>query len=120
MVQLLETSYGATAFLPALKSFLHDHLPHNTVVPSHHDRFDVFRQVIITAPADQRVGNSPKRWRIRATPEVLPGVGRKPGSPARFDMVLVRNGIHISPNHSLHGTLLFFCISDIRKLMQIP
>ena len=54
-VQLLETSYGAMDFLPALKSFLYDHLPHNTVVPSHHDRFDVFCQVIIIGPADQCV-----------------------------------------------------------------
>ncbi|KAG2343198.1 hypothetical protein BDR05DRAFT_833288, partial [Suillus weaverae] len=30
---------------------------------------------------------------VRATPEILPGCGHKPGSPAKFDMALTSNGI---------------------------
>ncbi|KAG2054282.1 hypothetical protein BDR06DRAFT_840768, partial [Suillus hirtellus] len=30
---------------------------------------------------------------VRAMPEVLPGHGHKPGSPAKFDMALTSNGI---------------------------
>ncbi|KAG2054901.1 hypothetical protein BDR06DRAFT_838943, partial [Suillus hirtellus] len=37
---------------------------------------------------------------VRAMPEVLPGHGRKPGSPAKFDMALTSNGIQL---HTLEG-----------------
>ncbi|KAG1882314.1 hypothetical protein F4604DRAFT_1577178, partial [Suillus subluteus] len=32
---------------------------------------------------------------VRATHEVCPGHGQKPGSPAKFDMALVSNGIQM-------------------------
>ncbi|KAG2100245.1 hypothetical protein BD769DRAFT_1631108 [Suillus cothurnatus] len=79
-VQHLITAHGATMFLPALKSFLHKHMPHNNIVP-----------VVVVTPPDPHVSDSPKRWRIRATPEVQPGPGQKPGSPARFNMALISN-----------------------------
>jgi hypothetical protein len=88
-VQHLITAHGATSFLPALQLFLCEHIPRNNIVPGLQDRFDVFRQVVIVAPPDLRAGGLPKRWRIRATPEVHPGPGRKPGFPARFDMALI-------------------------------
>jgi hypothetical protein len=89
-VQHLETMHGAIDFIPAFKSFLQKHLPHNRIVPGYQDRFDVFRQVVIILPPDCRVSESPKCLRVRETPEVLPlSSGRKPGSPARFDMALI-------------------------------
>ncbi|KAG2073057.1 hypothetical protein BDR04DRAFT_1116583 [Suillus decipiens] len=44
-------------------------------------------------PPDPHVSDSPKQWRIRATPEVQPGPGQKPGSSARFNMVLISDGV---------------------------
>ncbi|KAG1872982.1 hypothetical protein DFJ58DRAFT_713567 [Suillus subalutaceus] len=38
-VQHLITTHGATMFLPALKSFLHKHMPRNNTVPGPHDQF---------------------------------------------------------------------------------
>ncbi|KAG2338903.1 hypothetical protein BDR05DRAFT_1040661 [Suillus weaverae] len=92
-VQHLITAHGTTMFLPALKSFLHEHMPRNNIAPGPHDHLDVYRQVVIVTPPDPRVSDSPKQWHIRATPEVQPGPGRKPGSPARFDMALISDGV---------------------------
>ncbi|KAG1750514.1 uncharacterized protein EDB91DRAFT_1244094 [Suillus paluster] len=81
-IQHLVAIHGATMFLPALKSFLHSHMPHNTIIPGPHDHFN---------------------WRIRATPEVQPGPGHKPGSPARFDMALISDGVWMSSLRTFEG-----------------
>ncbi|KAG1815868.1 hypothetical protein EV424DRAFT_1626783 [Suillus variegatus] len=91
-VQQLITAHGAVSFLPALKLFLHKHMPKNRIVPGPQDHFDIFQQVVIVTLPDPQVGESPRRWCIRATPEVSPGPGRKPGFPAKFDMALINNG----------------------------
>ncbi|OAX30850.1 hypothetical protein K503DRAFT_794997 [Rhizopogon vinicolor AM-OR11-026] len=81
-IQYLVTTHGATMFPPALKLFLREHMPYNSIVP-----------VVIIAPPDPWVRESPRQWCIRATPEVHPGPGHKPGSPARFDMALTSDSI---------------------------
>ncbi|KAG2047657.1 hypothetical protein BDR06DRAFT_985097 [Suillus hirtellus] len=58
------------------------YMPKNCIVPGPQDHFDIFQQVIIVALPDPQV----------ATPEVSPGPGQKPGSPAKFDMALINNG----------------------------
>ncbi|KAG1810083.1 uncharacterized protein HD556DRAFT_1453102, partial [Suillus plorans] len=92
-VDRLITAHGATMFLPALKSFMHKHMPHNNIIP-----------VIIVTPPDPHTSDSPKRWRIRATPEVQPGpASQKPWSPARFDMVLISDGAQTTNLRTLEG-----------------
>ncbi|KAG2111380.1 hypothetical protein BD769DRAFT_1690379 [Suillus cothurnatus] len=82
-VQHLETIHGAIDFLPAFKSFLQKHFPHNRIMPGYQDNFDVFRQLVIILPPHPCVSESPKCLWVRATPEVLPSPsGWKPGSPA--------------------------------------
>ncbi|KAG1762797.1 Zn-finger domain-containing protein, partial [Suillus placidus] len=115
-VQHLITAHGATMFLPALKSFLHEHMPRNNIVPGPHDCFDVYRQVVIVTPPDPRVSDSPKRWRIRATPEVQPGPGRKPGSPARFDMALISDGVRTSNLRTFEGVR----VAQVRIIFTLP
>ncbi|KAG1815935.1 uncharacterized protein BJ212DRAFT_1504232 [Suillus subaureus] len=73
---ILATAHDTVTFLPALKFFLDKHMPHNIIVP-----------IIIAAPPDL------------ATPEVSPGPRRKPGSPAKFDMVLVLDGVQVAQVH---------------------
>ncbi|KAG1894285.1 uncharacterized protein F5891DRAFT_1131006 [Suillus fuscotomentosus] len=92
-VDHLVTAHGATMFLPALKSFLHEHMPRNNIIPGPHDRFDVYQQVVIVTPPDPHASDLPTRLHIRATPEVQPGPGRKPGTPTRFDMALISDGV---------------------------
>ena len=108
-VQHLEIAHGATSFLPSLQLFLTKHLPYNNVIPGPHDRFDVFRQVIIVAPADPRVSDLPRRWRIRATPTIHPSTRRKRGSPAHFDMALVSDGVQSPRWHTLPEGMSWWC-----------
>ncbi|KAG0692558.1 hypothetical protein DFH29DRAFT_1084661 [Suillus ampliporus] len=115
-VDHLITAHGATMFLPALKSFLHEHMPRNNIVPGPHDHFDIYRQVVIVAPPDPHASDSPKRWRIRATPEVQPGAGRKPGSPARFDMALISDGVRTSNLRTFEGVR----VAQVRIIFTLP
>ncbi|KAG2086165.1 uncharacterized protein F5147DRAFT_791957 [Suillus discolor] len=112
-VQHLVTAHGASMFLPALKLFLRNHMPHAIIAPGLQDRFDVFRQVVITAPPNPLISESPRQWRVRATPEVLPGRGRKPGSPAKFDMALTSNGIQ-------PRTLEGMRVGQVRVIFTLP
>jgi hypothetical protein len=116
-VQTIITAHGATEFLPALRSFLLKNLPHNTIVPGLQDRFDLYRQVVIVMPPDLRVSDVPKRRRIRATPEKLPS-GRKPGTPAQFDMALIADRPHSSHLHTLEGIFLlsFSAVNFVNSL----
>ncbi|KAG2066523.1 hypothetical protein BDR04DRAFT_1129984 [Suillus decipiens] len=115
-IQQLITAHGAVSFLPALKLFLHKHMPKNRIVPGPQDRFDVFRQVVIVAPPDPRVGESPWRWRIRATPKVSPGPGQKPGSPAKFNMALINNGAWTTNLQTLDGAQ----VAQVHVIFTLP
>jgi len=105
-VQHIITAHGATMCLPALKSFLHKHMPRNNIVPSLHNCFDVYWQVVVVTPPDPCISDSPKQWHIRATPEVQPGPGQKPGSPARFDIALISDGVWMSNLQTFEGRQL--------------
>ncbi|KAG1879072.1 hypothetical protein F4604DRAFT_1923222 [Suillus subluteus] len=112
-VQHLITAHGASMFLPALDLFLHEHMPQNNISHGPQDHFDVFQQVIIIAPLDPWVSESPRQWHVRATPEVCPGHGQKPGSPTKFDMALVSNGIQ---THMLEGVQ----VAQVHVIFTLP
>ncbi|KAG2159432.1 uncharacterized protein EDB93DRAFT_1237560 [Suillus bovinus] len=101
-VEKIVTAHGAIDFLSALQTFLCKNLPHITIVPGIHDHFNIYRQVVIEAPPDQRVSNTPNRWHVRARPEVVAS-GCKPGCPACFDMALISDGPRSLPLHTLEG-----------------
>ncbi|KAG2351279.1 hypothetical protein BDR07DRAFT_1509435, partial [Suillus spraguei] len=115
-VQQLITAHGAVSFLPALNSSYTSIYQKNRIVPGPQDRFDVFRQVVIVALPDPQVGESPRRWRIRATPEVPPGPGRKPGFPAKFDMALINNGGRTTNIQTLDGAQ----VAQVRVIFTLP
>ncbi|KAG1798154.1 uncharacterized protein HD556DRAFT_1232565, partial [Suillus plorans] len=115
-VDHLITAHGTTMFLPALKSFLHEHIPCNNIIPGPHDQFDVYRQVVIVTPPDPRASDSPKWLRIRATPEVQPGPGQKHGTPARFDMALISDGVRTSNLRTFEGVR----VAQVRVIFTLP
>ncbi|KAG2369330.1 hypothetical protein BDR07DRAFT_1476948 [Suillus spraguei] len=88
MVAKIVTVHSATDFLPALQTFLHKNLPQTTIIPGLHDHLDIYRQVVIIAPPDQRVSDGSKWWHVRATLEVV-AAGWKPYGPPCFDMALI-------------------------------
>ncbi|KAG1837057.1 hypothetical protein F4604DRAFT_1942604 [Suillus subluteus] len=104
-VEKIVTAHGATDFLPALQTFLQKNLPQTTgVVPGVHDHFDVYRQAVIVAPPDRRVGDAPKRWHVRARPEVVAS-GRRSGCPGHFDMALISDTPRSSGLRTLDGNV---------------
>ncbi|KAG2360239.1 hypothetical protein BDR07DRAFT_1452072 [Suillus spraguei] len=114
-VDHLITAHGATMFLPALKSFLHKHHDFSCYTGPH-DWFDVYQQVVIVTPPDPRSSDSPKQLRIRATPEVQPGPGWKPGTPARFDMALINDGVRTSNLQTFEGMR----VAQVRVIFTLP
>ena len=55
-IEKLTESFGTTNFLPALSSFLHHNLPGSTISPTHRDRFDAYKQIIISLPRSEYLG----------------------------------------------------------------
>ncbi|KAG2362678.1 hypothetical protein BDR07DRAFT_1451034 [Suillus spraguei] len=115
MVAKIVTAHGAINFLTTLQTFLHKNHPHTTIVPSLHNHFDVYRQVVIIAPPDQRVSDVPKQWHIRATPEVVAS-GRKPSCPAWFDMAMISD----RPRSSRLWTLDGVQVAQVCTIFSLP
>lgn len=57
-VDKLMTDYGAVDFIPALTTFLRENVPQCEITPSQFDRFDIFKQIIITLPPNDNHGQS--------------------------------------------------------------
>ncbi|KIJ63898.1 hypothetical protein HYDPIDRAFT_58295, partial [Hydnomerulius pinastri MD-312] len=116
-VDVLETVHGAIDFIPALKTFLKNFVPDNTILPGHQDQFDVFKQLVISVPAIPEVGEMLRRWRIRATPAVkVPASSRRPGAPAHFDMALVLE----TPEERKDGTLNGLRVAQVQVIFTLP
>ncbi|KIJ59548.1 hypothetical protein HYDPIDRAFT_177794 [Hydnomerulius pinastri MD-312] len=116
-VDVLETVHGAVNFIPTLKTFLKNFVPDNTILPGCQDRFDVFKQLVISVPAIPEVGEMLRRWRIRATPAVkVPASSRRPGAPAHFDMALVLE----TPEERKDGTLNGLRVAQVRVIFTLP
>ena len=115
-VEKLITDYGAEDFIPALTTFLLEHVPQCKITPSHFDRFDVFKQILITSPSNFYLNNQSWTCRLRSTPAVKPK-GRKAGTPGRFDTALIAEqlGDHQrvpSVEGAPHASLPFWCKTD--------
>ncbi|KAG1720298.1 hypothetical protein EDB19DRAFT_1930564 [Suillus lakei] len=109
-VEKLATAHGAVDFLPALQTFLHNNLPHTTIVP-----------VVIVSPPDRRVGEGPKQWHVRARPEVV-ALGHKPVCAARFDMALISDEPRSSRLCTLDGnqSVAGVRVAQVRAIFSLP
>ena len=56
MVEKLTEDFGTTNFISALSSFLRHAFPGSTITPSHRDRFDAYKQIIISLPKNEYIG----------------------------------------------------------------
>jgi hypothetical protein len=77
-VERIVSDFGATDFLEALQTFLRKHLPACKISPHLFDRFDVYKQIIISLPYNRYLSNHPRSDRLRTTPAVASS-GRKAG-----------------------------------------
>ncbi|KAG6898683.1 hypothetical protein C0993_005159, partial [Termitomyces sp. T159_Od127] len=84
----LQSDFGAVDFLPALTTFIRTTLPRSAILPNQFDCFNLYKQVVVTLPPNQYIGDHILTNRIRTMPQTEPQ-GRKQGSPAHFDVALV-------------------------------
>ncbi|KAF8152285.1 hypothetical protein B0H34DRAFT_111607, partial [Crassisporium funariophilum] len=87
-IERLHSDFGAIDFIPALTTFLRNNLPSVNILPNQYNRFDLFKQIIVTLPPNRYLGDQVLTNRIRTTPSVKPS-GQKRGSPAHFDAALI-------------------------------
>jgi hypothetical protein len=87
-VERIISDFGATDFLEALCAFLRKHIPACKISPHAFDRFDIYKQINICLPHNRYLSNHPRADCIRATP-AIEKLGRKVGTPARFDTALL-------------------------------
>jgi hypothetical protein len=87
-VDKIVLKFGAIDFISTLSTFLRQNLLGTTIIPSIHDRFNVFKQLVITTPHNPYLSDNKRTDRIRTSPFVEAS-GRTPERPAHFDTALV-------------------------------
>ncbi|THH07054.1 hypothetical protein EW146_g9433 [Bondarzewia mesenterica] len=87
-VEHLSTQFGAVDFMLALSTYLREAIPACPISPNSLDRFNVYRQLKLTLPANHYLSNQTRTNRIRTTPAV-PSRGRKSATVGQFDIALV-------------------------------
>ena len=87
-VDNIHLKFGAIDFIPALSTFLLNNFPGTTILPSIHDRFNAYKQLMIKPPHNRYLSDHNRTDRIRTWPFVKAD-GRHPERPAHFDTALV-------------------------------
>jgi hypothetical protein len=101
-LQHLKQAYGASEFLPTLRTFIQEKFISRTIVPNEYDRFDVYNAVHIVLPSRPHISDRKRQKTIHATPEHSNGP-RKQASPARFDTALVIEDTDLYREGGLRG-----------------
>ena len=106
-VEKLKEKFSTSNFLPALSSFLRHVFPGSTITPSHRDRFDAYKQIIISFPRSDYLGEG--SWimeRVR-TSRFVNASGRSLAKPSHFDTAFVVEDLAL---HKVEGGLsgIFF------------
>ncbi|KAF8870084.1 hypothetical protein BD779DRAFT_1456037 [Infundibulicybe gibba] len=114
-VQHLFEHFGATNFIPALTSFLQQQQSH-PLLPNTSDRFDLYKQIIITLPPNTFLNSQKISNRIRTSPAVPPR-GRKKGSPGVFDTALI---IDDPMEYRSRSGLAGLRVAQVRAIFLLP
>ena len=106
-LQCLEQEYGASEFLPALKTFIQEKFTSHTMVPNEYDHFNVYNTVHIILPSRPHISDRKCQKTIHAISERSNGP-RKQMSSARFDTALVIENADLHREKGgLHGMLIY-------------
>ncbi|KIM82079.1 hypothetical protein PILCRDRAFT_8320 [Piloderma croceum F 1598] len=87
-------AYGASEFLPALKTFIQEKFTSHALLPNAFDRYNVYKAVHLMLPSKPHVSDRKCQKKIHATPECSNGPRKQP-SPARFDTALVIEDVNL-------------------------
>ena len=80
--------FSTTNFLPAFSTFLHNNLPGTTITPGYCDCFNAYKQIIISLPCNQYLGDCILMDRVRTLPSVNASE-QALAKAAHFDTVFV-------------------------------
>ncbi|KAF8879805.1 hypothetical protein BD779DRAFT_1550612 [Infundibulicybe gibba] len=111
----LIANFAATSFIPALTSFLQQQQSH-PLLPNMSDRFDLYKQIIITLPSNTFLGSQIMTDRIRTSPAVPPR-GRKAGLPGVFDTALI---VDDPIEYRSRGGLAGLRVAQVRVIFLLP
>ena len=62
--------FSTTNFLPTFSTFLCHNLSGTTITPGYRNRFDAYKQIIISLPCNQYLGNRILMDRVRTLPSI--------------------------------------------------
>jgi hypothetical protein len=114
-VEKLTQTFGTTNFLPALSAFLRQNLPGTTITPSYRDRFDAYKQIVLSLPSNRYLGERTLMDRVRTSPSVN-ARGRALAKPAHFDTAFIVEDL---PLHETEGGISGFFFFFQRIFFQI-
>ena len=99
-------------FLPALLRFLHQNPPGTTIMPTHHDHFDAYKQVVLSLPSNRYLAEHVCMDRVRTAPSINAS-RRALAKVAHFDMAFVVEDLGLYQSEGgISGTSLFFYLLD--------
>jgi hypothetical protein len=87
-IEKLTEKFGTTIFLSALTTFLHNNLPGTSITPNIRDRFDAYKQLVITLPINRFLGERIVMDRVQTSPFVNAS-GRVLSKAAHFDTAFI-------------------------------
>lgn len=101
-------NFGATDFISALSTFLRQNFLGTTIIPSIHDRFDVYKQLVIKLPHNPYLSDHRRTDRVRTLPFVKAN-GRTPQRPAHFDTAIIIEDCQLyKSDGGISGEFFFF------------
>ena len=114
-VDKLTEKFGTPNFLTALSSFLRHHLLGTSITPSNLDRFNAFKQIVISLPTNQYLGDLGKLGivmdRVRTSPSVNASGRALPKAPHFNTAFIMKDPTLYKSEGGLSG--LFYCFSSI-------
>ena len=107
-VEELTQKFGTVNFLPAFSTFLLHHLPGTTITPTYRDRFDAYKQIVISLPINRYLGERTLMDRVRTAPAVKAS-GRALAKASHFDTAFVVEDLPLYKSvGGLSGVFFFF------------
>ena len=103
--------FGTSYFLPALTKFLREILPSTTITPTYRDRFDAYKQIVISLPSNRYLAERIPMDRIRTAPSI-DASGRALAKAAHFDTAFVVEDLPLYQNEGGVSGKFFFSINN--------
>ena len=109
-VEKLTQHFGTTNFLPALSTFIRQNFRGTTLTPSNRDRFDAYKQILVSLPSNRYLAERILVDRIRTAPSINAS-GRALEKAAHFDTALIAEDLPLYKNEGgISGDILLISV----------